>query len=279
MRIFLLIIALNTLFGLSGVYGQSYKDVFKRAMAEKDLTKAGEILKEWDYTDANDPELYTSYFNYFTTKSLEKDSLKYEPVYANQALEFINEGITRFPTRFDMRIANLYMLTKLKKYDKLTEDVINLVDYSKQISNNWKGEDFKLIEINNDVLSEAVQEFQEILFAEQDSTLYDNIELISRRMIKQYPDIEQSWMNLSTLYIIKKQFDKSLEALKEGEKINPANSFLLYNIAFVYKIKGDTVNAKKYFKLTIANVKEKEEKLKDAAEEQLRLLTAAPKKG
>jgi tetratricopeptide (TPR) repeat protein len=97
-------------------------------------------------------------------------------------------------------------------------------------------------------------------------------------MIKQYPNIEQSWMNLSTLHIIKKQYNKSLEALKEAEKINPTNSFLLYNIAFIYKIKGDNENAKKYFNLTIANTKEKEEKLKNAAEEQLKML-AAPKKG
>jgi tetratricopeptide (TPR) repeat protein len=259
-------------FGLCGVYGQSFKSVFRKALAEKKLTDAKEILLAWDYEDRNDPELYSSYFNYYTLKSLEKDSLNYDRKYADSALYYISEGINMFPTRLDMRVAKIYMLSNLKEFEKLTDETIRIIDYSKKIENNWKGEDFRLIDVPRTVMEGAVQDFQEILFARNDSTLFDNIRRISELMIKYYPDYEQSWINLSTLHTINKEYDKSLEALKKAEKVNPKNAFLLYNMAFIYKIKGDKTNAKKYFQLTVINVDKKEVKLKEAAEKQLKLL-------
>jgi tetratricopeptide (TPR) repeat protein len=257
---------------LYNVCGQSFKSVFGKALEEKKLTDAKEILLAWDYEDRNDPELYSAWFNYYTVKSLEKDPLHYDKKYADSALYYISEGIQMFPTRIDMRIAKIYMLSKLKRFDGLTDETILLIDYSKKIDNNWKGEDFHLIDMSQAVMEGAVQDFQEMLFAQNDSTMHDKIRKISELMIKHYPNYEQSWMNLSTLHIIKKEYDKSLEMLKKAEKINPKNSFLLYNMAFIYKIKGDTTNAKRYFQLTLANANKEEEKLKEAAGEQLKQL-------
>jgi tetratricopeptide (TPR) repeat protein len=259
-------------FGLNGVHAQSFKDAFGKALSANNTKEAKKILLAWDYEDRNDPELYSAYFNYYTVKSMETPPLQYDRKYTDSALYYISEGINMYPTRFDMRVAKIYMLSKLKEFDRLTDETILLIDYSKKIDNNWKGEDFRLIESPQVVMEGAVQEFQELLFAQEDASLHDNIRRISEWMIKQYPDYEQSWMNLSTLHIIKKEYDKSLEALKKAEKINPRNSFLLYNMASVYKIKGDKTNAKKYFQLTVAYVGEKEQKLKKAAEEQLKQL-------
>jgi tetratricopeptide (TPR) repeat protein len=273
MKKIVLTILISSLFGLPNVSGQSFKDVFVKALAEKNLAEAKEILLAWDYEDRNDPELYPSYFNYYTLKSQEKDSLSYDKKYADSALYYISEGINMFPTRLDMRVAKIYMLSKLNEFDVLTDETLQLIEYSKKIGNNWKGENFKLVDIPQTVIEGAVQDFQEILFAEKDTTLFDNIRKISESMAKHYPGYEQSWINISTLHAINKEYDKSLEALKKAEKINPKNPFLLYNMAYVYKIKGDKTNAEKYFRLTISHVdNNKEIKLKQAAEEQLKQL-------
>lgn len=272
MKRMILTVLAGLIFGLCSVYGQSFKNVFRKALAEKKLAEAKEILLAWDYEDRNDPELYSSYFNYYTLKSLEKDTLNHDRKYADSALYYISAGINMFPTRLDMRIAKIYMLSNLKEFEKLTDETLQLIDYSKKIENNWKGEDFRLIDVPRTVMEGAVQDFQEILFARDDSTLFDNIRRISESMIKHYPDYEQSWINISTLHTINREYDKSLEALKNAEKINPKNAFLLYNMAFIYKIKGDKTNAKKYFQMTIAHVDRKEIKLKEAAEKQLKLL-------
>ena len=256
----------------SYTYGQSFKQDFRAALQAKDLEKAEKILETWDLADANDPELYSSYFNFYTTKSLEEDSLVFIKKYTDKALEFISEGIERFPTRFDMRIAKIYMLGQLKDFSSFTDEIINLINTSASIDNNWKGENFKLIDRPTEMFTGAVLEFQERLMAEDNASLYKNIIRISEEMLKNYPKHVQSRLNLSTIYIMQKEYDKSLEALLKAVEVENENPILLYNLAYVYNLKGDKENAKKYYEITISSAGEKEEKLKIAAQRQLNAL-------
>ena len=50
-------------------FGQNYYEKFKKFSEEKDTIQQLKILKEWESKNVNDPELYTSYFNYYFTKS------------------------------------------------------------------------------------------------------------------------------------------------------------------------------------------------------------------
>jgi tetratricopeptide (TPR) repeat protein len=254
------------------MYGQSFKAQFKAAIDTKNMAKAEEILKAWDLEDANDAELYVSYFNFFTLKSMEKDSTKVDKEYLKKALDFITEGTERFPTRFDMRLGKIYMLGKVKDYQLFTNEIVKLIQYSKKIENNWKGEYFKLLEHPEDMLSGAVQDFQEIMFSTGDTAHYSKIVDISEEMLKYYPGHTQSLLNISTISIKRGNFDRSLDVLLKADKIKPDNSVLKYNIAYVYQVKGDKVNAKKYYQLTIDNAKEKENEIKEAAQKQLNAL-------
>jgi tetratricopeptide (TPR) repeat protein len=245
------------------------------ALDAKDMTKAEEILKAWDYADANDPELYVSYFNFFTVKSLDAGVIGatgYDGKYAQKALEFITEGIDRFPTRFDMRIAKIYMLGKLKDYPGYTSEIIKMIDYSDEIKNNWKGENFTVVENPDEMFKGAVLDFQEFLFTKEDTTLYKDIIRISEEMLKYYPKDVQSRLNISTVHVAQREYSKSIETLLKAADVEPGNSVLLYNIAYVYNLKGDKENAKKYYELTIKHIGEKEEKLKEAAQKQLEAL-------
>ena len=257
-----------SLLSCSYTYGQSFKQDFLAALKAKDLAKAEKVLETWDLADANDAELYVSYFNFYTVKGLEKDSTVLEKEYADKALSFISEGIERFPTRFDMRIVKIYMLGRIKEYSAYTEEVINMINYSVKIENNWKGENFKLVERPDEMFEDAVLEFQEKLFAENNASLYDNIIQISNEMLKCYPNNIQSRINMSTIYVEQKEYDKSIDLLQQAIKINEMNPIVSYNLAHLFALKGDIVNAKKYFELTIVNAG-KEERLKIIAQRQL----------
>jgi tetratricopeptide (TPR) repeat protein len=265
-------LTVSLLFCSYGSYGQSFKDAFKGALNANDLAKAEQILKDWDFADANDPELYVSYFNFYTLKSQTKDPRNYDEVFARKALDFISEGIERFPTRFDMRIGKLYMLVRMKDYPAITTNVIQLIDYSGKINNNWKSEEFRLLEEPEEMLYGAVQEFQELLFAADDEKLYPDIIRISEEMLKHYPKHLQSWLNISMVYVTGKNYDKSLETLLKAEKIDSKDPVLLYNIASVYKLKGEKEQAGKYFELTTRHTTAKEADLKAAAQKQLNSL-------
>jgi tetratricopeptide (TPR) repeat protein len=256
-----------------GVYGQSYEAQVKAALNAKNMAKAEELLKAWDLADANDAELYVSYFNFYTLKSLEKDSTRLEHEYALKALACITEGIERFPTRFDFRLGKIYMLWRLKDYEPFTAEVVRLIQQSGKIENDWKGESFRLLDRPEELMKGAVQEFQELLFSTGDTTLYKKITEISTEMLRYYPENTQSLMNISTISIKRNDYDRSLEALLKADRIKPGDAVLAYNIAYVYQAKGDRENAKKYYRLTIENIGDKDAELRNAAQEQLDGLT------
>ena len=269
----ILLLVISLLF-CSYTIGQSFKRDFLTALKAKEMIKAEEILKAWDLADSNDAELYIGYFNFYTVKSQNTgiSTTGYDANFSQKALDFITEGIDRFPTRFDMRVAKIYMLGQLKKFPAYTEEAVKLIEYSKKIDNNWKGENFSLIERPVEIFFGAVQQFQEKLFSEKNPALYKDIIKISNEMVKIYPKHVQSWMNLSTIYIEQKEYNKSIEALLKAKETEPKNAILLYNIADVYNMKGDKVNAKKHYELTIANTSEKEIKLQNAAQQKLNTL-------
>jgi len=230
------------------------------------MSKAAEVLKAWDLKNSNDPELYIAYFNYYTIMSMDAapsiTTSGLDQKYSKQALEFITEGITRFPTRFDMRIAKIYMLGELRDYQAYVAEAINNIAYSARINNNWKREEFLMLDKADDMFFDAVLDWQTFLFSKK---LYKEVIRISDEMLKYYPRHIQSMLNISTVYKEQKEYDKSLDILLKANIIEPTNAILLYNIADVYNKKGDKVNAKKYYEQTILHCTDDEDKLNDAA--------------
>ena len=254
---------------------QSFRDDFGKALNAKDMKKAEAILKAWDLDNANDPELYVAFFNFYTVRSMEAGMLSangYDVSNSKQALEYISEGIERFPIRLDMRIAKIYMLGELNSYQAYVEEILQLIAYSDKIKNNWKEVDFLLVSYPVDMFFGVVADCQENLFLKEDPALFKDIIRISDEMLKYYPKHIQSHIASSTVYVAQKEYDKSLAKLMEALQIEPANAILSFNIAYVYEIKGDKANAKKYYELSITNCSDKEEELKEAAKSQLKAL-------
>jgi tetratricopeptide (TPR) repeat protein len=249
--------------------GQSFKGDFKEALDAGNTAKAEQILGAWDFADSNNPELFVAYFNLYTVKSMEKDSTKYDMEYARKALESISNGIEFFPTRFDMRLAKIYMLLRLEDYKSVTAEVIKLINYSKEIGNDWKGENYSLIERPDEMLNDAVQEFQGIMFSKKKPALYEDILKISGEMLACYPAHAQSLLNISTVYISKKDYDRSLEALLKAVQMKPENAVYQYNTAYVYEMKGDKAGAGKHYRLAVNHATANEQKLKEAAQKRL----------
>jgi len=253
---------------------QSFRDDFISAFNANNMTKAEETLKAWDFANSNDPELYIAYFNYYTVKSQESSLLSatgYDRNYSKLALDFITEGIERFPTRFDMRIAKLTMLRILKNYPAYVEEVLNMIRYSKRIENNWKREEYMILDKAENMFYDAVFDSQVFLYSKKDPDLYHYIIRISEEMLKYYPQHIQSILSVSTVYVTQKEFDKSVDILTKALLIEPQNAIVMFHLANVYNKIGDKVNAKKYYELMIAHCQdnEEEEKLKESAKKRL----------
>ena len=269
-KVFFLIVCCFLCFGANA---QSFREDFMQALNKKDMKQMEAVLKAWDLNNANDPELYVAFFNFYTLKSMDAGTLSkngYDTSNSKQALEFISEGIERFPSRLDMRIAKIYMLGALNNYHDYVEEIIVLIAFSHKIQNQWKHEDFLSVSYPEEIFYGIVADGQEFLFSKEDPSLFNDIIRISNEMLKYYPTHTQSRIAISMVHVARKENEKALTMLLNGVNFDPTNAVLLFNIAYLYHIKEDKVNAKKYFELTVTHCNDKEADLKEAAQKLLK---------
>jgi tetratricopeptide (TPR) repeat protein len=116
-----------------------------------------------------------------------------------------------------------------------------LYDGTKLWAENKNGENSML---------ETIQSYLKQLYDTEDDHLLPNMIQIGEATLKYYPTNVEILSTTSVALMLTKNYDKAIDYLKQAEKINPKDYIVLNNIAQGYKLKGDKINAIKYFELT-----------------------------
>jgi tetratricopeptide (TPR) repeat protein len=271
----LLLFALVT----NSIIGQDFYREFQKYLQTDDTIKQLEILKQWEGSNPRDPELYTSYFNYFFSKSKKEiltlnkekpegeslvftDSLNQTAGYIGSQINFdelelekgfnkISEGIELYPNRLDMRFGKIYAYGQLKKWDNFTEEIIKAVKYSKVNNNEWTWTKDEKQKDGKDFFLSSLQDYQVQLYNTGDDKLLVNMRNIASEVLKIYPNHIESLSNLALTYLITGDYNKALDPLLKAEELNPKDYIVLSNIAQGYKLKGNNEKAIEYYKKTI----------------------------
>lgn len=260
-------------------YCQNAYKKFQDAFREKDTEKQLQILTNWEKSNSNDPELYTSYYNYYFSKSkhevvsIDKEnsgaesmelvdslgntagymgsSFIYDADDLKKAFESIDKGILKFPNRLDMRFGKIYGMGISKDYEGFTKEIIKTINQSNKNKNNWIWTLDKPVEDPENFMLDNIQSYVSQLYNTGDDSLLENIKQISETVLKYKPNHLQSLSNISIFYVINKDYDKSLEYSLKAHEIDPKDTIVLGNIAYTYKQKGDKANAIKFYKLIL----------------------------
>jgi hypothetical protein len=122
--------------------GQDFQLKFKKCIEIKDTSCQREILTNWEKIKPEDPELYTSYFNFHFLKARQeivtlsknepsgegfelRDStnkiagfmgseIYYAPNEIKNGIDKINIGIKKYPNRLDMRFGKIYVFGEIE---------------------------------------------------------------------------------------------------------------------------------------------------------------------
>lgn len=259
------------------LFGQTNYEKFKKLCKENDTTKIKKLLTEWEKSNPNDPEFYTSAFNFYYSQS-KKEMVTLGPGKNNQSLQlndsvgnvagylssnvsydssnlavafnYINTGIEKFPNRLDIRFGKCYVLEQINDYDNFTKELIKAIEYSALIKNKWLWTESKKLDDGEKFFLETVQEYLKELYDTENDHLLENMKQIGEATLKYYSSSIEILSTTAVAYMLTKNYDKALEYLKQAEKINPKDFIVLNNIAQGYKLKGDKVNAIKYYELT-----------------------------
>jgi len=273
------LILLSALFCLSiNSIAQNYKQKFDKLYEDNDTVKIKTLLVDWEKSNPNDPELYTSAFNfYFSTSNYEVLALdgkvsggevlqlidstgkpagyiRSVPEIKSEKLEkafsYADKGIQKFPNRLDIRFGKCFVFGQIGDYENFTKEIIKTVEYSKTNGNNWQWTNNKKLDDGQDFMLNTIQEYLAQLYNTEDDALLENMTRIGDATIKHYPDKIEILSTTSVAHMLRKNYDKAIEYLKHAEKLNPKDFIVLNNIAQGYKLKGDKGNAIKYYELT-----------------------------
>lgn len=163
---------------------------------------------------------------------------------------YINNGIELFPNRLDMRFGKCYLLQQIGDYEIFTQEIINTLQYSNSIKNNWLWTEHKKLADAENFMLGTIQTYLKQLYDTEDDNLLTNMIIIGDTALKYYPNNVEILSTTAVVNMLTNDYDKALNYLKKAEAINPKDYIVLNNIAQAYKLKADKVNAKKYYLLT-----------------------------
>lgn len=272
-----LLIAIGLLVG-TVVHGQDYYETFKKLSAAKDSVGQRNLLEGWKKKNGDDPELYTSCFNYYVQKSMSEvirldsdpqtgknlqitDSssqvvgyihgeTSYNPKYLSLGFDIIEKGITKFPNRLDMRFGKIHMLGQVNNYHAFTDEIVKSIDFSIKNKNKWQWTKNELVKEPKDFLLDNIQTYINNLFDLGDGQA-KNIRRIAETTLKYYPDHVVSLSNLGISYIFENNYFKALDPLLTAEKKTPKDPIILGNIAYVYVNLKENKKATEYYEKVI----------------------------
>lgn len=259
-------------------WSQNHYENFKKLYKENDSIQLEHLLKDWRKSNPNDPELYTSEFNYHFANSKNEaitieqtttnneayqltDSLGNIAGYLSSNISFnknkldkafrvIDQGIEKFPNRLDMIFGKIYALGQIGDYSKFTKTIIQTIDRSLKNNNNWLWTENEKLEESEKIMLSSIQAYLVQLYETEDDSLLPNMIEIGEFVLKHYPNNIEILSTTSIALLLSENYDKAIHYLKKAEQINPEDYIVLNNIAEAYKIKGDKNNAIKYYELT-----------------------------
>lgn len=186
-----------------------------------------------------------------------------------QALDYINEGIKKFPDRLDMRVMKADACAAVGNAECINETILETLKRSAKNKNRWLGAGDKLVDAGKEEMFYQIQlyavKFDNAGRAEELRTLANNI-------LKYYPNDVIALNNLGSSYSIQENYDQALKYYLKAEKLAPSDDIVINNIADNYYYKGDMTNALKYYhKLQAVTTKED---FKEEAEYQIKEITS-----
>ncbi len=273
----LLILLIASIFSFSG-YAQDYHVQFQEYCDKNEPANQLKVLNEWEKVSPKDPELITSYFNYYFLKSKKegitmskvkpkgdsfvlKDSSNQVAGYLGSQIHYniselqkgikkINTGIELYPNRLDMRFGKIYVFAQIKDWERFTSEIITTIKYSATNDNNWTWTNSEKQENGKDFFLLSLQDYQLMLYDTGDNNLLINMREIAKEILIYYPNHIESFSNLSVTYLLTGEYDKGIEILLKAEKIKPEDYIVLSNIARGYSLKGNKEKAIEYYEKT-----------------------------
>ena len=281
-RLAVIVIALILL--VPAVLADDFKDTYVQLLKSNKDEELYQHLADWEQADPHNPELYIAYFNYYYNLSREERVLVISPSQIDQvnpegtffrlndpddpdklvgylyseivyneekiglALNYLNEGLKRYPARLDMHLGKIHILGLVSRHEAQKDALLEVLNISTGIDNQWLFQDGAGLEDAYNFMIENIQGRIGQYFYLEDERKNDYISEICQRMIDLYPDCVYAYNNLGSLYYYEGNYGEAIKYFKLAVEHNPFDTIVINNIAHLAKITGDQETALEYYK-------------------------------
>ena len=238
------------------VSGQDFQDKYLRSLEDGDTLQQRLILEDWERLEPENPELFASWFNYY-----------FNTGFAEKGLEKIDEGISLYPDRLDMRIGKTYVYGHLKYWQGFGKEILRTLRHSTMNQNHWLWTGNEPIQDGKETMLNSFKDYQVQLFNTGVDSLILMMREIGLQVLSLYPDHLLSRSNVAVSYMLFEQYDRALVHLRKAEAIDPEEAIVQANMGYVYSRLADYPAAISCFEKVIRFGSRKEA---DSAREQIR---------
>lgn len=242
-RLSILVLSLSACFS---AWSQSYSDQFYDALNRDDIPLQRSILDDWSLASPDDVDLYIARYNYYINSSamLDNDSPEKPPQFsqsvADSALSVIEEGISRYPKRLDMRFGKIFFLGELQRWEAFADESIRMLNRSELMEHQWI---FPNVEEGfEELITESIQDYLSTLSGHlsgsqshtpQDTLIISCMRRIAQRTVQVFPSDIQAVRSLALTCLMTHEYESALKYLKRAEKMDPTDEWVVDNLAAV----------------------------------------------
>ena len=243
---------------IASVCAQSYSDAFDEAFRRDDIAGQRQALELWQQEAPNDVNLFIARYNYYANRAITSDAdghtLATNQSLADSGLLAIEEGITLFPDRLDLRFGKLYFLGELGRWDAFAKESDRTLDYSVQIGHRWAYPNVP-DDMIEELLVEGMVDYMVEMFVRiadtahltaVDSLMAMRIQRMAKRIVQLFPGDFPSTYMLALSHLMLNENDKAYKYLRRAENINSTSVPLLKSLVKVCRALGKAVQASEY---------------------------------
>lgn len=199
-------------------------------------------------------------YKYYISEKYRLIKLQYDTIYTDENLLNITRDINEYLV-INIKLLNEYKQKDSIRYLKEIKNLIIKYPLYKDILNSMveefmKEKEFELTEMSN-------LKKQYLLFIEKN--IQENNLEISKKLIDEYIEIngkDEKILNLESICeIMMGDYQKAIECLEAGYKINGFNYDIIYNLAFANTLKNDLQTACFIYELILREVSDEDMKL------------------
>lgn len=253
---------------------QSYSTQFETLFLTEhpDTTKIKSLLRMWQHFDPDDPQLYVAAFNFYFAQSsrelataaglpkdanLEGDSSRswtqYDPKKTKVAMDWMDQGIKRFPDRLDMYLGKAHALRLTHSFDSFLALMPRILNRSVENRNQWKWSDGNVMDSGRRLMLTTMQGYMRELYRTDRKELLPVMSQLGASIVKIYPEEVEVLSMTAVSLLLQQQHAQAIAYLKRAEHIRPRDVVVLNNLAEAYRLSGDKEASLRYLRLVELN--------------------------